>query len=382
MWSPFFCVVLGKQMEYRQTKTPLAKILKSRIQQEGPITFRDFMHAALYHPTYGFYTRGPRIGTADGTFHTNANFQPFAFSLAQWITLTQRLLGEPLQIIELGGGTGQLAERILSWTPDIHSQYVIVEPNTGLRVQQEKRGLCVVSDLSELPPLPTLVFGNEILDALPFHRVIGNGNGEVDELFVGLDQNGEFIDHIDCPSTALLGQHFSSMDITLGRGQLAEVNLDIPPFMQKVTQVVSTGYALFIDYGEPAHVLHSHERRNGTLRCFKEQREVFDPFDCVGEQDLTADVNWTVVEQAAEKGNLVKVGRTSQGTWLKNLGIDRYMEQVPQDTNALQEITCLTKGSMLGSTFDVLGFKTPGLPDLPGFSRLSSMPLKPVSQTP
>ncbi|NKB82056.1 MAG: hypothetical protein GKS05_09250 [Nitrospirales bacterium] len=368
-------------MEPHPIETPLARILKSLIQHDGPMTFRDFMQAALYHPVYGFYTQGPRIGTADGAFHTNANFQPFAFSLAQWMIQAQHLLGESLRIIELGAGTGQLAERILSWLPEILHNYVIVEPSEGLRTQQTRRGLHVVSDLSALSHAPTLVFANEVLDALPFHRVMGDGKGGIQELFVGLDHNGEFVERFDQPSTPQLHQHLASMAMTLGRGQLAEINLDVSTFMQDVTQVMSKGYLLFIDYGAHAHVLYGHERRNGTLRCFKEQREVFDPFDYVGEQDLTADVNWTAVEQAADKNDLVKVGLVSQGTWLQKIGIAHYAEHVPQDTNALAEITCLTKGSLLGSTFDVLGFKTPGLPDAPGFSYpLSSEPTD-VAQT-
>ena len=324
-------------------ETPLAKIVKSRIRRERLLTFHEFMTMALYHPLHGFYSRGPRIGQNDGPFHTNANFPAFAFSLAQCLIQAQERLGEPMRVVELGAGTGQLAERLLSWLPPVLHNYVIVEPSEGLRAQQILRGLHVVSTLSELPAAPTVVFGNEVLDALPFHRVMGDGHGSILELFVAVDGKGEFVELPEHPSTPFLAQHLSGMGVTLGRGQVAEVNLDLAVLLGEVARVVSKGYVFFIDYGEDAQTLYGYTRRNGTLRCFKNQREVFDPFDCVGEQDLTADVNWTALEQSLEATNFVKVGLVAQGIWLKNLGIDRYPEVCPDAVNAVEEITCLTK---------------------------------------
>jgi len=41
----------------------LIQKLVTTIERHGPITFRDFMEAALYDPEYGYYmTAGPRIG--------------------------------------------------------------------------------------------------------------------------------------------------------------------------------------------------------------------------------------------------------------------------------------------------------------------------------
>ncbi len=56
----------------RRQETELARILKQRIQTQGPITFREFMEQALFHPELGFYSKGPAIGSQDGTFNTSA----------------------------------------------------------------------------------------------------------------------------------------------------------------------------------------------------------------------------------------------------------------------------------------------------------------------
>ena len=66
-------------------ETELARVLKKKIRLDGPVTFRDFMEHALYAPDMGFYAKGPKIGTGDGTFNTNSMFPAFAFALAQAI---------------------------------------------------------------------------------------------------------------------------------------------------------------------------------------------------------------------------------------------------------------------------------------------------------
>ena len=123
---------------------------------------------------------------------------------------------------------------------------------------------------------------------------------------------------------------------------------------------------MFIDYGMEASGLYSHTHRNGTLRSFRSQQAVFNPFESVGDQDLTADVDFTALKKAALKVGLHPMGVLDQGTWLKNLGIQDYRELIKDSQVANQEIYFLTNSARLGSTFDVCLFKTKGLPDGPG----------------
>ena len=54
-----------------------------------------------------------------------------------------------------------------------------------------------------------------------------------------------------------------------------------------------------------------------------------------------------------------------QGTWLKNLGIDKYADHIQDNKKAHIEIEQLTNMAHLGSCFDIQIFKTKGLPDGP-----------------
>ena len=130
------------------------------------------------------------------------------------------------------------------------------------------------------------------------------------------------------------------------------------------------GYIIFVDYGDIADHLYSYERRNGTLRSYYRQQQIHDPFYAIGEQDLTADVDFTAVRLEAEGAGFEGGGFISQGRWLENLGVRNYRSTGVPLKVAEEEIDLLTKNSKLGSAFDVLLFKTEGLPDGPGLSRL------------
>ena len=343
-------------------ETVLAKKIRNRIKKEGPITFRDFMSLALYDPEYGFYSKGPGIGTRTGSFNTNAMFPAFAYALARTIEQAERLVGETLRIVEYGGGTGQLASNLKTFLSHPHD-YVIVDISSGFRVQQTQRGFLAIDSADRLDPTPTFAFGNEVLDAIPVHRVMGNGADELLEFYVTLDGKGEFIEVTDTPSTPFLVERLRSEGIILGRGQMAEICLDLDGVIEKMATPISKGYLVFIDYGAEASTLYSYHHRNGTLRSFRSQQAVFNPFESIGDTDITADVDFTALERAAKKAGFQFMGCVEQGTWLKNLGIQEYAMRCQDTESAEEEIFFLTSPARLGSIFDVALLRTPGVPD-------------------
>jgi len=120
--------------------TELERKLIERIKREGPITFRDFMQTALYNPDLGYYnTERLKIG-AQGDYYTSSNVHPaFGAVLARAFAELWAGSTEPLTIVEMGPGTGQLATDVLSATRDEHPAifdrltYVLVEERTSMR---------------------------------------------------------------------------------------------------------------------------------------------------------------------------------------------------------------------------------------------------------
>jgi len=95
----------------------LVEHLVARIRDAGPISFSEFMAAALYHPEYGYYSSGTvAIGGEGADFRTSPEVHPlFAEMLACQVAEMYERLGrpEPFRVIELGPGTGRLAHAFL-----------------------------------------------------------------------------------------------------------------------------------------------------------------------------------------------------------------------------------------------------------------------------
>ncbi len=84
----------------------LAERLRDRIRREGPISFADFMEAALYDPDAGYYSRGAPIGEG-GDFVTSPSVSPaFAATLARRFAEDAAVLDGALDFVEVGAGEG------------------------------------------------------------------------------------------------------------------------------------------------------------------------------------------------------------------------------------------------------------------------------------
>src|SRR3954471_18599218 len=116
--------------------TPLAAKLRARIASDGPITFADFMQAALYDPGHGYYASGRAAIGRKGDFITSVSVGPlFGRLLARQFGAWWEELGRPapFTLVEQGAHDGRLAADVLdglrAQKPECFAaaQYVIVE---------------------------------------------------------------------------------------------------------------------------------------------------------------------------------------------------------------------------------------------------------------
>lgn len=310
------------------------------------------MAAALYDPEHGYYARGPAIG-AEGDFFTAASFPGFASSLARGIEdLAQRMGASTLTVVELGAGEGTLASALSALLP--RARYVCVEPSAGLRERQRARGLESVEDLAELGRLDgVVVLANEVLDALPVHRVRAVDGGGFEELYVRY-RPGRGFDEVPGPlSTPALAQALEGA--TLAPGQVAEACLLVAPLFRALAKTVAEGYLVLVDYGDERPAIHAEERGAGTIRAFHEHRLSGDVFERVGEQDLTASVDFTWAATCAREAGFEVAGLATQGEALLALGIlDDHAALAAEDPfEALKVKTLFVPGGM-GDAFKVL----------------------------
>jgi SAM-dependent MidA family methyltransferase len=242
-------------------------------------------------------------------------------------------------------------------------EYVTVDASPELRARQaDVPGVRAVASTRDLDAdgTPTLVFGNEVLDALPVRRVMGARDGGLLELHVDVSEStGRFRERLLPVEDAALDARFTRLGLRPQQGQLVEVAPALEAFVRDAARLASPGFLCFVDYGDPAPVLYAPTRINGTLRAYRAHGRFFDPYERVGEQDLTADVDFTTVTHAAEDAGMEALGYTSQGEWLEALGVG--------DLGTDEEIRMVAGAANLGTAFHVLLFRRGTRAALPGF---------------
>jgi SAM-dependent MidA family methyltransferase len=344
------------------------------------IPFRDFMDLALYHPQYGYYNhRAQQIGPSGDFFtapHLGADFGEL---LAEQFVQMWHLLGSPqsFSLVEMGAGQGLLAQDILRYLEKCHRdcfdnlEYIIIEKAAGLITQQQRQLQSQFGDRINLHwqtleslqdrPITGCFFSNELVDAFPVHRV-EFVNGELQEIYVTHhQQSGQqseqqsecqseqqpgscFCEILAQPSTPDLEQYFELIGCRpIGSDYpdryRTEVNLAALNWLSSVAAALEHGYILTIDYGYPASRYYNRVRSQGTLQCYYQHSHHNDPYIHIGQQDITAHVDFTSLERQGDCLGLTKIGVTQQAMFLMSLGLgDRIAALGRSDSTDPQEI--------------------------------------------
>jgi SAM-dependent MidA family methyltransferase len=330
--------------------TRLRDALREAVRASGPMPVAQFMERALYDPNHGYYvTTAGRIGGA-GDFVTAPTVHPaFGALLCRRILRLWEQLGrpDPFIVAEAGAGTGVLAEQILCaatalfpTSPCPHDQavaqsfamalrYRLIEPFPVWRAAQE-RHLAAWSgqvawhpSIAEQPGPPHLLLANELLDALPVHRVVRRPEG-LREIYVALDAGGELREQEGRPSTSELEAYFVRLGLEPPLGSPVEVNLAALAWLKEALAATRDGWIWLLDYGAEAAELFSAPRA-GTLRAFHQHALSTDWLARIGGQDLTADVDFSTLMNVARAAGWEVEEWTTQRDLLLSLGWREYL---------------------------------------------------------
>ncbi len=326
----------------------LKEAIVARIAAEGGISFFAFMSMALYHPTLGYYAgRRDPIGR-EADYVTSPELSPlFGAMIGRQLREMWEQLGSPpvFDVVEAGAGSGVMVRDVLSWARRNAAplftamHYAVVEPHAAAMYRQREllsdEGLVPkVSWAGEIPrDVSGCIFSNELLDALPVHRVAVEG-GRLLEVYVTWD-GAHFGEELRNPSRALTA-YFKRLKLLPGEGCRAEVNLGAPEWIKQAAAAMTRGFLMTIDYGYEAPELYASWRTDGTLLCFYRQSPSADPYARIGRQDMTAHVDFTAVRRAGEVAGLTTLGFVTQSRFLENLGLAEAL-QPPPDATGLEE---------------------------------------------
>lgn len=359
----------------------LSQIIHAEAAASGGIPFHRFMELALYCPEYGFYEADEdRVGRG-GDFFTSVSVGPlfgelFAFQFANWLAAAG---GGPLQLIEAGAHDGRLAADVLGWLktqrPEVFARtdYIIMEPSRrrqgwqqqrlaqfGGKVQWAKDWSANASGDQTAPVPFTLIFANELLDALPVRR-FGWDAGSREWFEWGVASEAGRLVWTRLP----LADAMAACDLPAAPELLAVMpdgfTVERCPAAEAwwgaAAQALRRGKLVTFDYGfaglEPIRPTRPH----GTLRAYRQHRHCEDVLADPGWQDLTAHVEFARIEAVGLAAGLVTDALETQGRWLTRVAAAAmpptagFGEWTPSRVRQLQT---LTHPQHLGYSFHVL----------------------------
>jgi SAM-dependent MidA family methyltransferase len=332
--------------------------IRDEIRAGGPMPFARFMELALYDPDGGYYRAADARPGRGGDFLTAPELHPiFGETLSMGLHEIWERLGRPapFTIRERGAGTGALAAAVLGAVDDpafraaIRYQAVEVDPRRLAAFTEHLVAAGYGDAVAAADDLPFegVVIANEVLDALPVHRVRRRSAG-LRELAVDIDADDALVEVEIEPTTPALAARLADEGIELADGQTAEVYLAIDAWVADAAAPLARGVLLLIDYGAPAAELYDPVRRRaGTLRAYLRHQVHDDPYRHVGRQDLTAHVDVTAVERAAHAAGLSTIGITTQAEALMGLGIEDRLQAVQADPATTFEAYTLLRSSLM-----------------------------------
>lgn len=341
------------------------------------------MELALYCPDCGYYEKEKDNVGRGGDFFTSVSVgslfgELLAFQFAEWLAAAANHEGG-VRIVEAGAHDGRLAADILAWIRERREgifarlEYVIVEPSARrqewqwTRLKDFPKTVRWVSQMSTLktPSLApeTIIFSNELLDAMPVRRLGWDAKAKKwFEWGVTLrDRRLAWSRMSDAENrvlpAALWPPEYEKLFAVLPDGFTTEVCPTATTWWRSAAEVLQRGRLLAIDYGLDAEDFFTPERSDGTLRAYQHHQLSRDLLASPGEQDITAHVNFTAVQQAGEAVGLKTEALVSQGKFLTQIA-ERTWKQ-PEvfgewTTARTRQFQTLTHPEHLGRPFRVL----------------------------
>jgi SAM-dependent MidA family methyltransferase len=365
--------------------------IRAEIGRRGAISFADFMDLALYCPDCGYYENEKDTAGHRGDFYTSVSVGPLfgellAFQFADWLEAEFKCQKSAVRIVEAGAHDGRLARDILTWLklrrPALleRTEYWIVEPSVrrrGWQLESLKEFAPRVRWFSGLRSMGTatgpenekrspgvrgIIFSNELLDAMPAHRL--GWNAKCHEWFEwGVTVQGERFVWCRLPASDCATRFTQPASITPGLrdvlpdGFTTELCPAAENWWREAAGLLQHGKLLTLDYGLSAEDFFSPQRANGTLRAYRRHQLADDVLANAGEQDLTAHVNFTAIQQAGAAAGLKTESFLTQARFLTAIAQRAWKTENNFDTwtqDCTRQFQTLTHPNHLGRAFQVL----------------------------
>ena len=321
-----------------------------------------FIERSLYNKDDGYYMSKNPFGK-EGDFITSPNISIF-FSemLSIWILSFWEKLNKPkkINIIDLGGGNGELSYNILNTLNNFSNfkksfNIYIYEKSPYLKKKQKAKikdkKVFWVDDLKKVKKGPCLFLANEFFDALPIKQFLKKDNQWWERKVKFHNNKIDFSDEkIDIN---LLNKKFG---FNLSKNQdFLEISESTIKYFKIISKIINRedGGLLIIDYG------YNEEKMKNTLRGFLNHK-IVNFLKYYKKCDITHTLSFNFLKKIAMKNGFSVSGITTQGSFLKKLGIVERAEIISsklpfsQKTDIFYRLKKLIGKEFMGEIFKVM----------------------------
>ncbi len=324
----------------------------------------DWMAACNAH----YYAHAPGPGRDFATAPEIS--QVFGELIGLWAADLWQRTGRPegLRLVELGPGRGTLmadALRAAARAGLTPGAVALVESSPRLRAEQSARipGASWHDRLDDVPAgAPAIVLANEFLDALPV-RQLERAGGQWRERCVATA--GEGFAPVAGPVAGPAPVPDAFRDAP--EGTIVEVAAQGRALVAALAERLARdgGAALIIDYG------HEGPAPGDTLQALLAGAPA-SPWDAPGDADLSAQVDFAAIADAARAAGCAVHGPRPQGVFLEALGLHVRTAALarahPAEAARLKAAAVrLTAPTQMGALFKALAITAPGWPMPAGF---------------
>lgn len=304
-----------------------------------PWTFAQFMKVALYDQDVGYYSNNTIKLGKEGDFYTSNHVHPvFSQSFAKCFLDIVEKEGLPLAICEFGAGDGSFANDTLTYLKENTSEdvtYLIVESSRYHRdILMQKLSpfhdcVKIFRTMEEMvrdfPHFQGVIFSNEFLDAMPIY-LIEQANQSLAEIQVEVDKDGTLVEKVTVCENQQILDWIIRYGPKLPEYYRMEINLDMKTWLENVAGWLNRGVIFTVDYGYENSELLLPERREGSIRGYKNHQMVKNPLKNPGQMDITAHIQWDAFRQISKDEGLIEVLHDRQDKFIVKAGLFSFLQ--------------------------------------------------------
>ncbi len=283
-----------------------------------------FFKNVLYDKKYGYYASHSPFGSK-GDFITSPKISDlFSEIIAIWIIACWESFGKPkhFNIVELGPGDGSLTNVLIKsfrQFPEFDSVkkiFLFEESNYLKKIQKKKipnSKVKWIKNFNKIKKGPVIFFGNEFFDAIPIKQFKRNKNSFYEKFYI-LDNNNKIKEIFKKAS-------LSKIKKIKNYKTLKKLNfIEFPELgfqeLKKISKKIAKlkGCILMIDYG------YLKPNNQDTLQSVMKHAKN-DLLNNLGKADITAHVNFALLNEFFVKNGLKIKNVITQKKFLENMGI-------------------------------------------------------------